>query len=83
MSMPDEDVIADQIAYYRARAPEYDEWWQREGSYDLGAGVETKWLKEVQLVDEALEAFTAQGEYLNWLLVQVGGLSASLILQPS
>ena len=27
----DADLLAEQRAYYRARAPEYDEWWQRRG----------------------------------------------------
>ena len=29
-------LLAEQIEYYRARAPEYDEWWVREGRWDLG-----------------------------------------------
>ena len=29
-------VLSDQIAYYRARAGEYDEWWFRTGRYDRG-----------------------------------------------
>ena len=33
-------VIAEQVAYYRARAPEYDDWFFRRGEYDHGAGVE-------------------------------------------
>jgi demethylmenaquinone methyltransferase/2-methoxy-6-polyprenyl-1,4-benzoquinol methylase len=28
-----EDLIAEQIAYYRARAPWYDDWWNRRGRY--------------------------------------------------
>ena len=32
----DEELVADQVAYYRAPAPLYDEWWQRCGAYDKG-----------------------------------------------
>jgi hypothetical protein len=34
--MTDERLLADQIAYYRARAGEYDEWFLRQGRYDRG-----------------------------------------------
>jgi hypothetical protein len=32
----EERLLAEQRAYYEARAPEYDEWWQRRGRFDLG-----------------------------------------------
>jgi hypothetical protein len=33
----DEDRLLDeQRRFYRARAPEYDEWWQRAAHYDTG-----------------------------------------------
>ncbi len=32
----DRRLIEEQIAYYRARAPEYDEWFFRQGRYDHG-----------------------------------------------
>jgi hypothetical protein len=28
------ELIEEQIAYYRARADEYDQWWLRLGRYD-------------------------------------------------
>ena len=31
--MADDDLVAEQIAYYRARAPWYDDWWYRRGQY--------------------------------------------------
>src|SRR5713101_4855913 len=62
--MLDKDAIADQIAYYRARAPEYDEWWLREGSYDLGPDVKAKWFAEVRIAEEALESFAPTGRVL-------------------
>ena len=37
MEVPDPDsLVQEQIAYYRARAPEYDDWWLRTGRYDSG-----------------------------------------------
>jgi len=29
-------LLAEQIAYYRARAPEYDDWWERRDRYYQG-----------------------------------------------
>lgn len=34
--MNDDGLFAEQRAYYQARAPEYDEWWQRQGRFDRG-----------------------------------------------
>ena len=32
----EEELVEEQRAFYRARAPVYDEWWQRRGRYDRG-----------------------------------------------
>lgn len=34
-------LLHHQIAYYRARATEYDEWFYRQGRYDRGPEVRT------------------------------------------
>ncbi len=52
-------VLEDQIAYYRARAAEYDEWWFREGRYDRGAEFNARWHAETAAVDTALAAWLA------------------------
>jgi hypothetical protein len=31
-------ILAEQIEYYEARAPEFDEWLERKGRYDYGPG---------------------------------------------
>lgn len=40
-------VLQEQIAYYRARAGEYDEWFLRLGRYDRGAEWNDRWFAEV------------------------------------
>ncbi|MEO8611361.1 MAG: class I SAM-dependent methyltransferase [Chloroflexota bacterium] len=50
------DVIQDQIAYYRARAGEYDEWFYRVGRYDRGAELNQLWFDEVAVVQKALHS---------------------------
>lgn len=49
------DVLQDQIAYYRARAGEYDEWFYRKGRYDRGAENNQRWFDEAAVVMRALE----------------------------
>jgi trans-aconitate methyltransferase len=53
----DSHVLADQVAYYRDRAGEYDEWWFRTGRYDHGAELNAAWFAEVAEVERALVAF--------------------------
>lgn len=62
--MEDEELIADQVAYYRARAPMYDEWWQRSGAYDKGTEMAAEWDRQVDQVEEALRTFSVSGNVL-------------------
>ena len=60
----DDELLAEQRAYYEARAPEYDEWWQRRGRYDRGLELAEEWNREVAQVAAALETFGATGDVL-------------------
>jgi len=60
----DGELLAEQRAYYRARAPEYDEWWQRRGRYDRGEDERTEWDRQVAVLDDALASFGAGGRVL-------------------
>ena len=60
----DDELLAEQRAYYEARAPEYDEWWQRRGRYDRGPELAEEWDREVAQVAAALETFGATGDVL-------------------
>ena len=62
--MNDEGLLAEQRAYYRARAPEYDEWWQRRGRYDRGSDLAEEWGRQVAQVTVALDTFGAVGDVL-------------------
>lgn len=59
-----DEVLDEQRAFYRARAPEYDEWWQRRGGYDRGEDERAEFDRQVAVVDEALAAFGATGDVL-------------------
>ena len=48
--MDDDGLLADQRAYYEARAPEYDEWWQRSvAAYPPYAEYQTKTTRKIPL----------------------------------
>ena len=53
----DPAILAEQVAYYRARASEYDEWWFRKGRYDRGDELNAAWAAEVGDVESALTAW--------------------------
>src|ERR1700729_792463 len=61
MRVSDDGLLAEQRAYYRARAPEYDEWWQRRGRYDRGSDLAEEWDRQVAQVEAALETFGPTG----------------------
>jgi SAM-dependent methyltransferase len=52
-------LLADQVAYYRARAPEYDAWWFRTGRFDRGADNNAAWHADVAVVEQAVDAMLA------------------------
>ncbi len=49
-------ILREQIAYYRARASEYDEWFLRQGRYDRGVEENARWFAEAAQVADLLEA---------------------------
>ncbi len=59
-----EALLAEQVAFYRARAPRYDEWWQRRGAYDRGPEMAAEWDRQLDQVDQALRDFSVRGEVL-------------------
>ena len=60
----DDPVLEQQIAYYRARAHEYDQWFLRQGRYDRGAEWNSQWLREVQELREWLDTLRPLGRVL-------------------
>jgi SAM-dependent methyltransferase len=57
-----ESVDADQIAYYRARAPWYDDAYTCAGDYDNGAEENARWLAELAVIERALSAAPVHGD---------------------
>lgn len=50
-------LLQEQIAYYRARATEYDEWFYKVGRYNQGEEWNAQWFAEVEEVIQFLQAF--------------------------
>jgi demethylmenaquinone methyltransferase/2-methoxy-6-polyprenyl-1,4-benzoquinol methylase len=61
---PHDPLLAEQIAYYRSRASEYDEWFLRQGRYDHGPELNARWFAEVEQVARALANFAPAGDVL-------------------
>jgi 2-polyprenyl-3-methyl-5-hydroxy-6-metoxy-1,4-benzoquinol methylase len=57
-------ALREQIDYYRARAPEYDDWFYRRGRYDRGPEANALWRAELAEVETALDRFHPRGRVL-------------------
>lgn len=59
-----ERLLEEQRDYYRARAPEYDAWFLRQGRYDRGEAHKAEWMAEVGRLEGALADFAPTGDIL-------------------
>lgn len=76
--MTDDSILSQQIAYYRARAAEYDQWFYRQGRYDHGELNNQRWHAQAAEVrarvqalppcDEALELAPGTGIWTQELI---------------
>jgi SAM-dependent methyltransferase len=60
----DDGLLRGQLAYYRARAGEYDEWFFRQGRHDRGPEYNRRWFSEVHRVRRELDGFGPTGDVL-------------------
>jgi len=58
------DLLTEQVEYYRACATEYDQWWERRGRYDRGAEATARWKHERAQLFDALNAMQLRGDVL-------------------
>src|SRR5918912_1913205 len=61
---PVDRLLAEQRRYYRERAPEYDDWWYRRGTYALDPETAARWFADVAELEAALDAFGPRGDVL-------------------
>jgi SAM-dependent methyltransferase len=62
--MVDDALLTEQLDYYRARAGEYDRWWNREGRFDRGEEANARWFAEAASLEGVLEHFDPRGDVL-------------------
>jgi len=60
----DDPLLEGQLAYYRARAEEYDEWFLRRGRHDRGPEWNRRWFSELEEVRRKLDRFGPKGRVL-------------------
>ena len=58
----DADHDADLLAYYEARAPEYDDWYLRRGRYERGPVHDAAWNAELDMAGRWLDELPLAGE---------------------
>jgi SAM-dependent methyltransferase len=83
MTAPDDDLtaalLAQQINYYRARAPEYDDWWERRGpEWDMGPGLNASVRANQAELFASLAAAAPRGHVLE-LAAGTGTFTAQLL----
>jgi demethylmenaquinone methyltransferase/2-methoxy-6-polyprenyl-1,4-benzoquinol methylase len=62
--MADDTVLNEQLDYYRARAREYDKWWNREGRFDRGPEANARWFTEATELERVVQRFAPRGDVL-------------------
>ena len=72
------DLLQNQIEYYRARTPEYDDWFYRRGRYDLGEAHSRQWRREAGQAREQLRS-AANFEHILEMAPGTGIWTAELI----
>jgi demethylmenaquinone methyltransferase/2-methoxy-6-polyprenyl-1,4-benzoquinol methylase len=75
----DDAVLDEQLAYYRARAPEYDDWFERRGRFDRGDDVTAAWHREAAQVRQWLDALDLDGKDVLELAAGTGIWTAELV----
>jgi demethylmenaquinone methyltransferase/2-methoxy-6-polyprenyl-1,4-benzoquinol methylase len=60
----DMDQLTEQREYYRHRAGEYDQWWQRRGRYALDDNARDHWFADIDQAAQALDSFAPTGDVL-------------------
>lgn len=59
---PAPDRNAEMLAYYQARAPEYDDWYRRRGRYERGPVHDAAWNAELDAAGRWLDELPINGE---------------------
>ena len=72
-------IIDEQIRYYRARASEYDEWWERRGRYDAGESFLAAWRSDISTLENWVHLQSPMGKTLE---VAAGTGNWTRVIEP-
>jgi 2-polyprenyl-3-methyl-5-hydroxy-6-metoxy-1,4-benzoquinol methylase len=61
----DDDILRNQVAYYRQRAPEYDQYYERTGPFDLGSSGNLEWADQLSEVETWVRSSVGGGAVLD------------------
>ena len=78
-----DEILVEQIDYYRARAPEYDRWFRREGRYDRGVEATSRWFAEVAELMAALDELPLDGAAILELAPGTGIWTERLVVRSA
>ncbi|MEW6153687.1 MAG: class I SAM-dependent methyltransferase [Actinomycetota bacterium] len=85
----DDGVLDEQQAFYRARAPHYDDWWLGRGNYQRGEDRARRWHEQVVTIERALAEFGPRGDVLElaggtgWWTLQLARTAGTLTVVDS
>jgi demethylmenaquinone methyltransferase/2-methoxy-6-polyprenyl-1,4-benzoquinol methylase len=60
----DDGILAEQVRYYRERAPQYDRWWHRTHQYELDPARREEWFAEVRRLEATVDDLAPTGRVL-------------------
>ncbi|MXW57744.1 MAG: class I SAM-dependent methyltransferase [Acidimicrobiia bacterium] len=60
----EESILDSQQTYYRARADEYDEWWERRGRYAQDPEANDQWRQEISELRELFDSLSLDGDVI-------------------
>jgi SAM-dependent methyltransferase len=76
------EVLEEQVAYYRARAPVYDDWWEAQGTDPRSDELRELWLAERSLLEADIEEWCARLAEASVLELAAGTGNLTCLVAP-
>jgi SAM-dependent methyltransferase len=76
------EVLEEQLAYYRARAPVYDDWWEARGTDPRSDELRESWLAERSRLEADIEEWCARLAHASVLELAAGTGNLTCLVAP-